>query len=366
MDRIEITIIGAGVIGLAIAAELSSECDSIVVLERHEGFGKETSSRNSEVIHSGIYYPHGSLKAELCVRGAELLYEYCKKNSVPYARLGKLIVATQESELGDLRELFERGQRNGVSGLRLISGEEAARIEPAVSAISAIYSPNTGIVDAHALMKSLYNSAAGAGTVFSFNSEVDSIECSQDGYIISIKNEDYRFHSRIVINSAGLSADLIAGLAGIDVDSAGYRQRYCKGSYFSYHRKSPVGMLVYPLPHKDLSGLGVHATLDLGHRLRFGPDTEYVNTIDYAVDPGRRDAFYESASKYIKGLDREAFVSDMSGIRPKLRDERRGDFVIRHESDRGLKGLINLIGIESPGLTASLSIARHVSKLALK
>ena len=363
MDEVKITIIGAGVVGLAIAAELSQEYDDIVVLEKHEKFGQETSSRNSEVIHSGIYYPPNSLKAKLCVDGAELLYEYCEKYSIPYSKLGKLIVASNESEVTDLQELYNTGIQNGVKGLRLIEKDEINRMEPDVNAIAAIYSPNTGIINSHFLMSHLHRVTNASGVLFSFNTEADFIERQKNGYVTGIKNDDYKFVSSVVINSAGLSADYVAELAGIDIDKAGYRLSHCKGSYFSYSRKSPIKMLVYPVPHKDLSGLGIHATLDLSGRLRFGPDAEYVDAINYKVDTGKRGIFYESAKKNIEGLDKEALNPDMAGIRPKIKGEGIKDFVIKHEIDRGMAGFINLIGIESPGLTASLSIAKYVKNI---
>jgi L-2-hydroxyglutarate oxidase LhgO len=399
MDKIKITIIGAGVVGLAIAVELSQKYDDIFVLEKHEKFGQETSSRHSEVIHSGIYYPPNSLKAGLCVEGARLLYEYCEKHSIPHSRLGKLIAASDESEIADLQELYENGIQNGVKGLTLIGKDEINKMEPNVNAVAAIYSPNTGIIDSHSLMLHLHGVANSSGVMFSFNTEVDSIEKQKKGYVIGtreskreslgdmtlrrsgenrtsalfiksgsctrndIKNNGYKFASSVVINSAGLSADRIAAMAGIDIDKAGYRLSHCKGSYFSYAKKPPIRMLVYPVPHKDLSGLGIHATLDLGGRLRFGPDTEYVDAIDYEVDVGKRDIFYESAKKYIKGLDKEALNPDMAGIRPKIKGDGIKDFVINHEIDREMAGFINLIGIESPGLTSSLSIAKYVKNM---
>ena len=363
MDKIKITIIGAGVVGLAIAADLSREYDDIIVLEKHEKFGLESSSRNSEVIHSGIYYPPNSLKAKLCVEGAELLYRCCEQHSIPYSRIGKLIVATNNFELTELQKLYDTGIQNGVKELRLIENDEINKMEPNVKAKLALYSPNTGIIDSHFLMSHLHRVTGASGALFSFNTEVDFIEKQKNGYVIGIKNDSYKFVSSVVINSAGLAADYVAELAGIDIDKAGYKLSYCKGSYFSYSRKSPIKMLVYPVPHKDLSGLGIHATLDLSGRLRFGPDAEYVDVIDYKVDTGKKDIFYESTKKYIEGLDKEALKPDMAGIRSKIKGESIKDFVIKHEVDRGIKGFINLIGIESPGLTASLSIAKHVKNM---
>ncbi len=365
MEKVEITIIGAGVIGLAIAAELSKEYENIVVLEKHDSFGQETSSRNSEVIHSGIYYPHGSLKARLCVEGAERLYEICEKYSIPHKRLGKLIVATDQSELKILDELFEKGKTNNVKDLVSLERHDIKKIEPNTNAIAAIYSPNTGIIDSHSLMKHFFNMAEDKGVLFAFRSEVGSLDKEKDGFIVGIKQENYKFRSKLVVNCAGLSADYIAALAGIDIHGNGYKLKFCKGSYFSYAKPSTVKMLIYPVPHKELVGLGVHATLDLGGRLRFGPDSEYVEHIDYKVDTNKRDVFYRGALKIIPGLEKDAFIPDMAGIRPKLQGpgEKTKDFFIADETEKGLPGLINLIGIESPGLTASPSIARMVSDI---
>lgn len=363
MDEVAITIIGAGAIGLAIAAELSADYDSVVVLEKNDSFGQEISSRNSEVIHSGIYYPEGSLKARLCIEGADLLYGICEKYSIPHKRLGKFIVATEQAELEALEQLFINGKKNGVEDLVLLEKKEINNIESNTNAIAAIYSPNTGIIDSHSLMKHFLNVAKERGVLVAFNSEVEFINKEDSGFVIGIKQENFQLKSRVVINCAGLSADYLAELAGIDIDKSGYRISPCKGSYFSYSKPSPVGMLVYPIPVKRLTGLGIHATLDLGSRLRFGPDTEYIKSVDYNVDIHKRKSFYESASKIIPGLEMDAFVPDMAGIRPKLQAEngKINDFVIREETNNGLHGLINLIGIESPGLTASPSIAKMVA-----
>lgn len=360
MDEVAVVIIGAGVIGLAAAAELSKDIENIVVLEKHEKFGQETSSRNSEVIHSGIYYPTGSLKARLCVDGARLLYAHCEKHSIPYSKTGKLIVATDEPEFEELEKCFRQGEENGVNGLKIMEKKDVNKIEPQVNVYAALHSPETGIIDSHSLMQHLYNESESAGVIFSFGSEVNMIDHVGNGYEIGIKNDDYRFLSSVVINAAGLASDCMAELAGMDIDGSGYRLRYCKGSYFSYAKTSPVRRLVYPIPHRDLAGLGVHATLDLGGRLRFGPDTEYVDSPDYIVDKDKKEVFYEGASKIINGLDKDAFYPDMAGIRPKIKGEGIRDFIIRHETARGLHGFINLIGIESPGLTAALSIAKTV------
>ncbi len=369
MDEVNITIIGAGVVGLATAAELSTLCDNIIVLEKHDSFGRETSSRNSEVIHSGIYYPHGSLKASLCVEGARLLYELCDCHSLPYKKTGKLIVASDKSEEPVLAELLEKGKKNNVCGLSLLNKQEISKREPHVLADAALLAPETGIVDSHALMKHFYNVAEANGVLFAFNSELNRLTRSNTGFIAGIRQDDYQFQSRIIINCAGLYADCVAGLAGIDIRKHDYALKYCKGSYFSYAKPSPVAMLIYPVPHDELVGLGVHATLDLGGRLRFGPDAEYVSgTLDYKVDAGKKVIFYQGASRIISGLEKDAFIPDMSGIRPKLQGpgEKVRDFIIREESDKGLPGLINLIGIESPGLTASPAIAKMLAGIVKK
>ncbi|MCL4457673.1 MAG: NAD(P)/FAD-dependent oxidoreductase [Nitrospirae bacterium] len=363
MDEAKITIIGGGVIGLAIAYELSKEYDDIVLLERHDRFGMETSSRNSEVIHTGIYYPPGSLKARLCVEGAGLLYEYCRSYAIPHREIGKLIVAVEQSEINRIASLKDTAEQNGVSDLKIIDKSQILSMEPKVNALAAIYSSKTGIIDVHKYLNSLYRLASTSGVIFSLNSEVVSIERQNTVYVIGIRGDKYKLKSKIVINSAGLMSDKIASMAGIDTDKAGYRLAYVKGSYFSYTKKSPVSRLIYPMPHKNLSGLGVHATLDMSNRLRFGPDVEHFDSVDYRVDFNKRDIFYQNACRIIRGLERESFSPDMASIRPKIKGDGIRDFIITHESDIGLEGFYNLIGIESPGLTASLAIARHLKNM---
>jgi L-2-hydroxyglutarate oxidase LhgO len=363
MDEVSVTIIGAGVIGLAVAAGLSKDLENILVLEKENSFGQETSSRNSEVIHSGIYYPTGSLKAILSVQGAGSLYEYCQKHGIAHSRTGKLIVAAEEQELASLKRLFAQGESNGVQDLKILEKKEINNLEPRINALTAIYSPNTGIIDSHGLMKKLYDQAYAQGVLFSFGSEVNRINHSHKGYELGVKNDGYNFRSRAVVNCAGLSSDLMAQLAGIDIQDCGYRLHYCKGTYFSYMKASPVKRLVYPLPEQDLTGLGVHATLNLAGYLKFGPDVEFVEEIDYKVNNNKQEEFFRNASKIIHGMERDALNPDMAGIRPKLNTNGFSDFVIKHESDKGLDGFINLIGIESPGLTASLAIAGRVKDM---
>jgi L-2-hydroxyglutarate oxidase LhgO len=363
MDSVGITIIGAGVIGLAIAAALSRDGEDIVVLEQHEHYGMETSSRNSEVIHAGIYYPQDSLKARLCVEGADILYRYCERHQIRHKRIGKLIVARSADELSALEAIFSAGQANGVRNLLLIDQQHLKAMEPHVKAVAAVFSPQTGIIDAHGLMRTLYQEACAGGAIFSLNSQVVAIDPCQTGYQVSVQPERYCFKTDILINAAGLHAYRIAGMTGIDPDAAGYRIHYWKGSYFSYAKPSPIRHLLYPLPHAGLTGLGIHATLDLGGRLRFGPDAEPVDQLDYHVDAAKCDHFYRAAASMIEGLQQNAFTADMAGVRPKLSETGFRDFIIRHEADRSLSGLINLIGIESPGLTSCLAIARMVGQL---
>jgi L-2-hydroxyglutarate oxidase LhgO len=365
MDQFDATIIGAGVIGLAIAAELSKRRGlDILVLEKNDSFGMETSSRNSEVIHAGIYYPPGLLKAGLCREGNRSLYEYCARKDIPHRRTGKIIVAVEKGEEEDILRLQAQARENGVDGLEIITSREVRRMEPAVECVMALHSPSTGIINSHALMRSFAAEAEAAGAVMSFRSEAVAIRKQPGGYEIAI-NKDYSIRSALIVNCAGLHSDRMAGLAGMDIDALGYRFKPCKGSYFSASPSPPLKTLVYPVPARRNEGLGIHATIDLGGRVRFGPDAEYVGVIDYAVDPGRRGSFFEAVRSYLPSIREDSLFPDMSGIRPKLQgpgDPYR-DFVIREESANGFPGFINLIGIESPGLTSCLAIARHVAGL---
>ena len=366
----DITIIGAGVVGLAIAAQLAHRDRVVYVLEKNERFGQETSSRHSGVIHSGIYYPYGSLKAKLCVEGSRLLYELCRKHGIGHKRLGKLIVATSDEETGQLQELKAKGQRNGAEGLRMISRSKLKEMEPNVEGVAALLSPSTGIIDSHALMEHFAARAKDGGAEVAYNKEVVGIEKLGNGYKVTVDEGDtgkFSFETRILINCAGLYCDKIAELAGIDIGRAGYRLHYCKGEYFTVGngKNRLVKRLIYPVPEVKGTGLGVHVTLDLEGRMRLGPNTQYVDSIDYAVDSRHKDSFYKSAKRMLPFIEYEDLEPEMAGIRPKLQGpgEDVKDFVIRDESDKGLPGLINLIGIESPGLTSSPAIARYVARL---
>jgi len=365
MDEVQVTIIGAGIVGLAIAAELSKVVSNVVVVEKNEMFGMEISSRNSEVIHSGIYYAPGSLKAQLCVEGAGLMYALCEEYGLPVKKTGKLIVAAHSGEIPVLEALYNNGVSNGVTGLAMLKGRDTARFGVACKAVAALYVPDTGIVSSHAVMKHFAGAAQAKGATIAYNAGVTYIVPTCGNYKVTIAQDNYSFLSRIVINCAGLSSDKVAAMTGLEIASHNYRIHYCKGSYFYYAQPYVMPILVYPVPEKQLTGLGVHATIDLAGRLRFGPDTEYVDTLDYNVDKEKRDTFYDSAAQVLKGLNREAFQPDMAGIRPKLYDEGEAvrDFVIIDETANGLPGLINCIGIESPGLTSSPAIGKKVCSM---
>ena len=364
MDTTKITIIGAGVVGLAIAAALSRKRQDIVLLEKESSFGQGTSSRNSEVIHAGIYYPQGSLKANLCVEGSKLLYKYCQEHDIPHKRLGKIIVAINDGEVKQLEGLMKQGELNWVRGLRYMMGAELARFEPGVRGVKALYSPNTGIVDSHQLMKALEKEAQGKGCLLAYGSQLTAIRKEEAGYVLSVNGEP-SLKTEVIINSGGLFADQVAAMAGIDIAKEKYRLHFCKGEYFAYTKPSFIKHLVYPVPEHDVTGLGVHSVVDLAGGLKFGPSVQYVDKLDYTVDPAHRRAFWESVVKLFSLVREEDLAPDQTGIRPKLQGPSEGvrDFVIREESRLGLPGLINLIGIESPGLTACLAIGEYVRNL---
>ena len=363
MDKIKVSIIGAGVVGLAIARELSEKiCGDIVVFEKNAHFGQEISSRNSEVIHAGIYYPKNSLKSNLCLFGNKLLYEFCKLKGIRHKNCGKIIVSTNEQEAIQIRSIYEKSTSIGVPGLTLLTKDEIFKIEPQVYALNGVFSSTTGIIDSHGLMKILHEEAQNNGTMFAFENEVVKIVKTFEGYIIETLRGE-KILSEIVVNAAGLYSDKIAKITGFDVDLLGYRLHYCKGDYFSISRAS--GMLhhlVYPVTHEKGYGLGVHATLDLEGCVKLGPDATYVDHIYYDVDSSKREAFYKAAKHYLPFLREEQLMPDTSGMRPKLQGLNDGvrDFMIKEETENGFPGFVNLIGIESPGLTACLAIGKHV------
>jgi len=367
--RADITIIGSGVIGLAVAAQVASQDREVYVLEKNETFGLETSSRQSGVIHSGIYYPEGSLKAKMCVAGNRILYQLCEEYGIGYRRLGKLIVATSDEETGELQTLLARGRRNGVEDLRILSRREMKELEPNVEGVAAILSPSTGIIDSHALMRYFIARARDKGAQIAYRAKVVAIEKVADGYKVTVGEgtEEFSFTTRIVVNCAGLYSDKVAELTGIDIAKEGYKLHYCKGEYFSVGggKNRLVSRLIFPLPPPKGTSLGIHVTLDLEGRMRLGPSIQYVDSIDYAVDNQHQQLFYDSVTRFLPFIDYDDLEPEMAGIRPKLQEpgEDIKDFVIRDEGDKGLPGFINLIGIESPGLTASAAIAKYVSGL---
>jgi L-2-hydroxyglutarate oxidase LhgO len=363
-----IAVIGAGVVGLACGAALARAGHEVLVLERHGAVAHETSSRNSGVIHAGLYYPTGSLKAALCVAGRELLYARCRERDVAHKNTGKLVVAADEGEVAALETLRARGTANGVPGLHLIDARQLARLEPRVRAHAALVVPVTGIVDAHELAASYQAELEAHGGHVVLHTNVSALERANGAWRVHAESsgrERAIVAARAVVNAAGLGADRIAALAGIDVAAAGYRLWPCKGDYFSIAASAGriAERLIYPVPHG--AGLGVHLTLDLGGRYRLGPDAEYVDAVSYAVDPAKAADFAKAAQRYLPDVDVRQLAPEGAGVRPKLAGPADAfrDFVIAEESARGLPGLVNLVGIESPGLTAAGAIARRVADM---
>lgn len=370
MEQVDIIIVGAGVVGLAVAAELAQRIPdaSTIVMEKHEQFGWETSSRNSEVIHAGMYYPTGSLKAKICVDGNPRLYEFCEKHNVPHCRIGKLIIAREQSDIPLIEGILKQGITNGVQGLEMIGKDQIQKMEPHISAIAALHSLNTGIIDSHKLMASLESIATNGGTMIAYRNEIKDVTYRNNQYEVTYTGpdgQDDTLACRWFINCAGLYADVISALLGIDVEKEKYRIYPCKGEYFSLPvgKSALVSHLVYPSPLKALKGLGIHVTKSLDGRTRLGPSAFYVDSkTDYDVDPTHKDSFYQAAKTYLPFIEMDDLQPDMSGIRAKRQapDAPVADFIIRQETDRGLPRFINLVGIESPGLTGCLSIANMV------
>jgi len=365
METVDCVVVGAGVVGLAVARALALAGREVIVLEAAEGIGTETSSRNSEVIHAGIYYPKGSLMARTCVEGRRKLYAYCAEHGVPHRNCGKLIVATnaQESEL--LQSIKGRAEANGVEGMQLLSGNAATQLEPNLHCTAALLSPATGIVDSHSYMLALQGDAEERGAMVAFHSPVERGKATDDGIVIEVGGaEPMTLRCRLLVNSAGLHAPTLARkIAGLPSESipAAY---YAKGNYFTLAGRSPFSRLIYPVPVPG--GLGVHITVDLGGQAKFGPDVEWIDGIDYNVDPHRADKFYAAVRKYWPALKDGALQPGYAGIRPKIvpPGAPAQDFVIRGPAEHGVPGLINLFGIESPGLTASLALAEQVRDVA--
>jgi L-2-hydroxyglutarate oxidase LhgO len=363
----DVVVVGAGVVGLACAAGLARAGRSVLVLERNGRIAEETTSRNSEVVHAGIYYPQGSLKALLCVEGRRALYARCQRLGVPHRRLGKLIVASEPAELDALEGIRARARANGVE-LALLDAAAVRSLEPQLRAEAALHSPETGIVDAMALSLSYAAEAEAHDAVILLRTEALELSARAGGWRVIARGADgetAKIACAAVVNAAGLASDRVAERAGFDLAARGYRLHPCKGDYFALAPAAPVRVsrLVYPVP--VTAGLGIHATLDLGGRIRFGPDTEYVEQPTYAVDPHKAEAFAEVIRRYLPGVRAEWLTPDYAGVRPKLAGpgEAFRDFVVAEESAAGFPAFVNCIGIESPGLTASPAIADRVVAL---
>ena len=366
MDKVDCIVIGAGVVGLAVARALVLKGREVMVLEAASAIGTGTSSRNSEVIHAGMYYTRGSLKAQLCVQGKQLLYDYCAQRGIGHSRCGKLIVATHESQVAQLQSIISKAAANGVHDLVLLDREQALAMEPQLECVAAVHSPSTGIVDSHALMLSLQGDIENAGGFVVLNTAVDQLIRTQAAIEV-IATGGTGLAANTVVNAAGLNAPQVASrIKGLDPKHVPVTL-WAQGNYFTLSGKSPFSRLIYPVP--EAAGLGVHLTIDLGGQAKFGPDVEWVDLPDdLLVNPNRGDAFYAEVRKYWPGLKDGALQAGYAGIRPKLHGpgEAAGDFVIQAESTHGIPGLVNLFGIESPGLTSSLAIGEVVSQMLLK
>jgi len=365
MDRVECVVVGAGVIGLAVARRLAQAGHEVIVLEAAEGIGTVTSSRNSEVIHAGIYYRAGSLMARMCVSGKRALYRYCSDHGVPHRNCGKLIVATTPKETAKLQSIRAHAEANGVLDLQTLSGEAARALEPALNCDAALLSPSTGIIDSHAYMLALRGDAEDAGAACAFHTPLLRAKATSGRIEIEAGGDaPMTLECGLLVNAAGLGAPALAGsIEGMPIDLIP-RAYLAKGNYFACNARAPFSHLIYPVP--EPGGLGVHLTLDLAGQARFGPDVEWVDAIDYAVDPARAERFYPAIRRYWPTLPDGALMPSYSGIRPKIVPPAVAvqDFLIQGPRDHGVDGLINLFGIESPGLTSALAIADHVGDLA--
>lgn len=366
-------VIGAGVVGLAVASSLAARWRGVFVIERRGSFGRETSSRSSEVVHAGLYYRPGSAKARLCVEGARLLFEHCQRRRIPLVPRGKLVLAASRAQQEALWALRQNAEANGVEGLELWSEARLWREEPRVMAIEALHSPNTAVIDSHELIRSFAVEAREGGAELAYRHRLIALDRGADGrwqaLIEDPAGDRVQLRTELIINAAGLDADLVAAMAGLDLDVAGYRHHHCKGDYFVLAGRASRGLerLLYPLPEPDLRGLGVHLTVDVAGQARLGPDTEWVerprDEDAYQVDEAKGAVFLAAGRRLLGDLAAGDLAPERSGVRPKLGGEAFRDFVIAHEHRRGLGGLVNLVGIESPGLTAAPAIAREVVSL---
>jgi L-2-hydroxyglutarate oxidase LhgO len=358
MERVDCVVIGAGVVGLAVARRLAQAGREVIVLEAASMIGTETSSRNSEVIHAGIYYPTGSLKAKSCVAGKHRLYAYCAEHGVPHRRCGKLIVATSETQKATLEQIRAKAAANGVTDLAWLTPADVAALEPEVFCTAALMSPSTGIIDSHGLMLAYQGDAEDLGAMLAFHAPVERGRITEDGIVLEVGGaEPMTLCAQSVVNSAGLHAPALAARLDGFKREALPTPYYCKGNYFTLAGARPFSHLVYPVPEE--AGLGVHVTIDLGGQVRFGPDVEWVDGIDYDVDPKRAEVFYAAIRTYYPGLKDGAIEPGYAGMRPKIspKGTQAADFVVQGPRAHGVPGLVNLFAIESPGLTASLALA---------
>nr|MDP2191678.1 NAD(P)/FAD-dependent oxidoreductase [Rhodoferax sp.] len=361
MEQVDCVVIGAGVVGLAVARALALAGREVMVLEAADAIGTQTSSRNSEVIHAGIYYAPGSLKARLCVQGRQMLYAYCAERGIGHQRCGKLLVATSEAQRAQLQGIIDKAAANGVNDLVLLTREQARAMEPQLECVAAVHSPSTGIVDSHALMLAYQGDLENAGGMVVFNSPLALAHVSS-GTVILETTDGTVLQAKIVVNAAGLYAQALAlRFAGLDAKLVP-PSYYAKGNYFTLSGRAPFSRLIYPMP--QAAGLGVHLTIDLGGQAKLGPDVQWVDSPDdLVVDPARGDAFYAEVRKYWPSLPDGALIPGYAGIRPKIQapHEPARDFMIQGPAEHGVPGLVNLFGIESPGLTSSLAIGSHVA-----
>jgi L-2-hydroxyglutarate oxidase LhgO len=363
-EKVDCAVIGAGVVGLAIARELAIAGREVIVLEAADAIGTHTSSRNSEVIHAGLYYPKGSLKARFCVNGKTLLYQYCAGHAVPHSNIGKIVVAVAQDEIATLNSYVQKAEVNGVRDLRWLSRQELRDLEPAVECVAGFLSPSTGIVDSHALMLAYQGDAENNGATVVFKSPVESGRVASGGIVLNVGgDEPMTIECKTVVNSAGLFAqDIARSIEGLPPPSIP-PQFFAKAHYFTLSGKAPFRRLVYPIASN--AHLGVHVTVDMAGQVRFGPDVSWVDSVDYSFDHSREPLFYEAIRKYYPGLKDGQLQPGYTGIRPKISgpNQPAADFIIRGPKDHGIAGLVALYGIESPGLTASLAIAGYVKAL---
>jgi len=366
--EVECLVIGAGVIGLAVARELAKQGKDVCLVEQESRVGTQTSSRNSEVIHAGIYYPKNSLKAQLCTKGRQLLYQYCHEYNIPYKKIGKLIVAKDEPQVAQLKDIQAHAIQNGVSDLQWLDGTQLRQKEAALNAYAALYSPSTGIIDSHAYMLQLLADLERFGGQLIVNTSVSASSIGQEGLVFDLPGQNAQIKAKYCVNSAGLSAiDIFKDISGFP-QTCLPKAYFALGNYFSYQGKVPFSHLVYPLP--EVGGLGIHLTLDMAGLIKFGPDVQWldqeqIQDSDFQVDVSQAAKFGQAIKQYWPEFDASKLLPDYAGIRPKVSGPKdaAADFIIQTESDHGVSGLVNLFGIESPGLTASLAIAESVAEL---